>query len=78
MFKNYLAWAGFAIAIIVAIWLAFTYFSTLAHMLPYASNSGLSHNSIEFKDWIYSSQVKDTFVLLVCVGLVGFFLMSKK
>lgn len=77
MFNKYLAWAGFAIAILVIIWLAFTYFSTLSHMLPEASNSGLNSSAIEFKNWIYSSEVKNTFILFLCVGIVGFFLTKK-
>lgn len=77
MFNKYLAWIGFAIAIIIILWMAFSYFPILSHMLPDSSNSGLSHNSIDFKDWIYSTQVKDTLILFICVGLVGFFLVKK-
>ena len=77
MFNKYLAWMGFIIAIIIVFCLAFTYFPTLSHMLPDSSNSELGSNALEFKDWIYSNQVKDTLILVICVGLVGFFLTKK-
>lgn len=76
MFNKYLAWTGFIIAIIMAVWLAFTYFP-ISHFLPNASNSGLGTNAINFKNWLYSNQIKDTIVLLVTVGIVGFFLTKK-
>jgi hypothetical protein len=77
MFNKYLAWIGFAVALIIVFWMAFTYFPTLGHMLPDSSNHGLGSNAIDFKNWIYSTQVKDTLILLICVGLVGFFLVKK-
>jgi hypothetical protein len=78
IFNKGLAWTGLAIAVIVALWLAFNYFPTLGHMLPQSSNSGLGSNAIEFKNWFYSNEIKDTLVLFLCVGLVGFFLVKKK
>ncbi len=77
MFNKYLAWAGFGVAIVVTLWLAFSYFPTLDHMLPQSSNSGLGSNAVEFKDWIYSNEIKDSLILLITVGLVGFFLTKK-
>ena len=78
MFNKYLAWAGFIVAIVITLWLAFSYFNTLGYMLPNSSNSGLGNNAIDFKDWIYSTQTKESILLFACLALVGFFLMSKK
>ena len=77
MFNKYLAWAGFGIAVIVLIFMAFSHFNSLNHMLPNSSNSGLTDAQEEFKDFIYQTQVKDTLLFLVLGGLVFFLLVQK-
>lgn len=76
-FKNPIAWVVFAIAIIIIIFVALNHFSTLNHMLPNSSDSGLSDSLEELKDWMYSDQIKNSFILIVSVAIVGFFLLKK-
>jgi hypothetical protein len=77
VFKKPLAIIGFALAIILALGFAFNQFSTLTHMLPGSTNSGLDYSLSKFKNWMYSSIVVDTVVFIGSIVLVWFFLMKK-
>jgi len=77
MMKRILAWAGLAVAVVLVIGLAFHNFNALNHMLPDSSDSGLSSEMEDFKDWIYSDDVKESAVFLVAIALVCVFLLKK-
>lgn len=75
-FKKYMAWAGFVIAILVIIFLAFSHFPTLSHMTPDSSNIGLSDNEENFKDFIYSSNFKESLIFVLSIVVVGFAILK--
>jgi len=77
-FSKIIAWLGFIMVILVILCLAFQQFPTMNHMLPSSSNSGLSSNLIDFKNFIYSSVFTDNLIFVVSVVVVGFFLLSSK
>jgi hypothetical protein len=77
-FKKYLAWIGFSLAILIILCLAFNQFPTLNHMLPESSDHGLDKNLREFKDFIYSYDFKASFIFILSIIVVGFFLVKKK
>jgi hypothetical protein len=76
-FKKPLAIIGFALAIILALGFAFNQFSTLSHMLPGTTNSGLDTSLSKFKHWMYSDIVVETAVFAVCIVVVWIFMMKK-
>lgn len=76
-FKKPLAIIGFTLAILLVIGFAFNQFSTLSHMLPGTTNSGLDSSLSKFKGWIYTDEVRDTLIFAVSVFLVGFFMLKK-
>lgn len=75
-FKKPLAWIGFALIILVGLGLAFNSFHTLNHLLPNTSDSGLNRGLIELKDFIYSDDFKNGFLLIVSVIIVGVFMLK--
>jgi len=77
MFQKPMAWIGFIVALAIVIFFLFSQFHSLSHMLPGTSDSGLTNEMEDFKDWLYSDNVKDSLVFLVSIGLVGFFLLKK-
>ncbi len=77
-FKKVIAIASFIIGIGILIFLAFDNFQALSHMLPGTSDSGLSNNAEELKDFLYSTKFKDNFVFFFSVALVSFFILKKK
>lgn len=76
-FKKPLAIIGFVLCILIVLCMAFNSFPTLNHMLPSSSNAGLTHEAKNFKSWIYSSDFKDGFVFVICIGFVAFLLLKK-
>ena len=76
-FRKPLAWVGFIIALILVFGMLFSAFPTFNHLLPSHSNSGLSSEMVDFKDFIYSDTVKDSFVFVVAVAIVFTFLLYK-
>ena len=76
-FKKPLAIIGFVLAILIVLNMAFTSFPAMGHMLPSTSDSGLSHSALDFKHWIYSTDFKEGFLFVLCVSIVGFFLVKK-
>lgn len=74
-FKKYLAWAGFVIGIVILLYFAFGHFPTLAHMTPNSSDSGLSSAGMEFKNFIYSQDFKESIIFIISVVVVGFILL---
>jgi len=59
---------------IAIIWAMFEAFPVLSHMLPGSSDSGLSSNWENLKDWLYSDKIKDTAAFIIVAALVGFFI----
>jgi hypothetical protein len=45
-------------------------------MLPGTSDSGLPDALEEFKDWIYSAQIKQNLIFLISVIIVGIILFK--
>ncbi len=76
--KKYIMWIGFAIAIIVIVFMAFSHFTALNHMLPHSSDAGLDSNMSELKDFIYSKNFGDALVFILSIVIVGWFLVKAK
>jgi hypothetical protein len=77
-FKKPLAVIAIILAIIMCIFFAFSNFHILNHLLPDSSNSGLSHGLVEIKDFVYSTNFKEFFLLALVLGLVCFFILKKE
>ena len=77
-FKKPIAWISFILAILIIIALAFNQFSTLYNVLPGSSNTGLSDGLVGFKNFIYSTDFRETFVFVISLALVCFFILKKK
>lgn len=77
VFQKPVAWMGFIAALIIILVLAFSHFQPLSHMLPGTSDAHLTSEMEDFKEWIYSDNVKDSFVFIISIVLVGFFLLKK-
>jgi hypothetical protein len=54
----------------------FLNFDNAYHMLPGTSDSGLPDALEEFKDWIYSAQIKQNLIFLISVIIVGIILFK--
>ena len=76
-FKKPLAIMSLVLMVLIIIGVSFNSFSTLNHLLPNSSDSGLSNSMEQFKDFIYSSNFKEGVVFLISVALVSFFLLKK-
>jgi hypothetical protein len=78
VFKRPIAIISCILGLVILIALAFSHFHVLNHMLPGTSDYGLNSGLEEFKDFIYSKNFKDTFIFIIAVGLVSFFILKKK
>jgi hypothetical protein len=78
IFKKPIARISFILAIVLLVFLAFSHFHVLNHMLPGTSDYGLNSGMEEFKDYIFSKNFTETFVFAVSVILVSFFILKKK
>jgi hypothetical protein len=64
-FTKPLAWIGFILAIVLVLAMAFNSFPTLENMLPSGSDSHLDTGMQELKDFLYSSNFKDSIVFIL-------------
>ena len=76
IFRKPLAWIGFILAILVCLGIAFNQFHTLNSFLPNTGDSGLNTGLVKLKDWIYSNDFKDGFLLVLSASIVGFFMLK--
>lgn len=76
-FKKPMLIAGFILAIIFCIVLAFNHFSGLNDFLPNSSSSSLNPAMSELKDFVYSKDFRETLLFIIFAGLVCFFMLKK-
>lgn len=77
MFQKPLAIIGFIVAVLLILVLAFNRFPAMSQMLPGTSDSHLTREMANFKDWLYSETVVNSIIFIASIVLVGFFLIKK-
>lgn len=76
-FSKYLARISFIVCMLIIIFTAFHTIPIMFHLLPLTSNAGLSSGLSEFKDYLYSKNIRDSIIFIATVALCSFFLLKK-
>ncbi len=77
IFKTPLSWAIFIIGAMLVLILTFNNFPNLYHMLPGTSDSSLTDELSELKDFIYSQKFIQNFVFTAAAIAIAFVVIKK-